>query len=184
MAERIKGEFLLDSNYDISIRKPLDARSLVPAYEALTIKDNWVIDGKVIAYNGMIVAVANTGDSSKNGIYFLFDQNTSKLKGPNVEDEANWHKVGETSDISDFAARISSIESELEDFKDRLEALENDSDIITYGYRSGFPGEGEPNKLYIAADEGKSYIWFNNDYLLVSGNEYEEPEVIYGGSAN
>lgn len=188
MAERAPGTYVLDTNYDLSIRKPLDARSLVPAYESLTLKDNWLnASGKVIAYNGMIVAVANTTDASKNGLYFLFDPNcTTGLKSPNVENEANWIKIGETSDIEAFATRVTVIESELTSIKDRLEALENDSDVITYGYRSGFPTEGKTNKLYVAADEGKTYVWFNNDYLPVSGtgSEYEEPEVIYGGSAD
>jgi hypothetical protein len=63
--------------------------------------------------------------------------------------------------------------------------LEEDTDVITYGYRSGFPTTGEANKLYVAADEGKTYIWFNDDYLSVGGGEsYEEPEVIFGGSAD
>jgi hypothetical protein len=38
----------------------------------------------------MIVAVANTSDISKNGLYFLFDANcTSALKSPNVTVENN-----------------------------------------------------------------------------------------------
>lgn len=182
MAERIVGEFILDSNYDISIRKPLDARSLVPAYEALTIKANWVIDGKVAAYNGMIVAVANTSDVSKNGIYFLFDPAcTSKLKSPNVEDVANWHKVGETSDISNLVTRITNIESELANIKDRLDTVEEKQTEV-FAHFSTFPASGTEGKLYIDSVERKSYVWIDTIGYLCVGEE--NPEIIYGGDAN
>jgi hypothetical protein len=185
MAERVRGEFTLDSNYDLSIRKPLDARSLVPTYESLMIKDNWMVDGKIAAYNGMIVAVADTNDASKNGIYFLFDQKcTSKLKSPDVEDPANWIKVGETSDISDFVNRVTTIESELDSIKSRLNVLENSSDIVTYGYRKIFPETGEEGKLYIAADEQKSYVWIDGVGYLCVGEENDEYTEINGGSAD
>ena len=185
---RVIGAVARNTNYEISIKKPLDARSLVKTYEDLLLESNWLNDaGKSIAYNGMLVAVANIEDVSKNGLYFLFDINcTSSLKSPDVTSEVNWLKIGETSEIGDLADRLSKIDSELEDIKDRLEALENDSDVVTYGYRSGFPVEGEPNKLYVAVDEAKTYVWVNGNYLLVSGSdgEYEEPDVIFGGSAD
>ena len=186
MAERATGTYVLDTNYDLSIRKPLDARSLVPAYESLTLKSNWLNDaGKIIAYNGMIVAVANTDDASKNGLYFLFDPDcTSKLKSPDVENVANWIKVGETSDIGDFTTRLTKIETELDSIKDRLDALEEKgSDVETWGYRALFPETGEANKLYVAADEGKTYIWFNDEYMSVGGDS-EQPEIIFGGTAD
>jgi hypothetical protein len=185
---RVIGVVSRNTNYEVTVKKPLDARSLVKTYEDLLLESNWLNDaGKSIAYNGMLVAVANTSDISKNGLYFLFDINcTSSLKSPDVTLESNWLKIGETSEIGDFADRLSKIDSELEDIKDRLEALENDSDVITYGYRSGFPIEGESNKLYVAADEAKTYVWVNGNYLAVSssGSDYEEPEVINGGSAD
>jgi hypothetical protein len=83
------------------------------------------------------------------------------------------------SELADFMSRLSDLEA-------RLTAIEAESDIVTYGYRSGFPQTGETNKLYIAADEEKSYVWFNDEYLAVGGadSSYEEPEVIYGGSAD
>ena len=185
MAERATGTYVLDTNYDLSIRKPLDARSLVPAYESLTLKSNWLNDaGKVIAYNGMIVAVANTDDASKNGLYFLFDPDcTSKLKSPDVENVTNWIKVGETSDIGDFTTRLTTIETELDSIKDRLDALETKGpDVETWGHRADFPPR-EVNKLYVAVDEQKTYIWFNDQYMSVGGDT-EEPEVIFGGTAD
>lgn len=182
---RVIGSVDRNLNYEVSIRKPLDARSLVKTYEDLLLTENWLNDaGKSIAYNGMLVAVANTSDASKNGLYFLFDINCkTNLKSPDVTNEANWLKIGETSEISDFVERISQVESDLEAIKDRLTALEEESDVITYGYRNDFPGVGEINKMYIAADEGKTYIWFNDDYLPVGGGDYEEPTTIYGGDS-
>lgn len=185
---RVIGEITRDSNYEVSIKKPLDARSLVKTYDDLLLEENWLnSSGKSIAYNGMLVAVANTSDSTKNGLYFLFDAScTTSLKSPKVTDESNWIKIGETSDINAFAERVSSIEAELINIKDRLDALEASQDVITFGYRSSFPEKGQENKLYVAADEGKSYIWFDDKYLPVGSQEsgYEEPEIIFGGTAD
>lgn len=183
---RVKGALIATSNYEVQVKKPLDARSLVPSYNDLTIKENWVKSGtaQVIAYNGMLVAVANTSDTSKNGLYMLFDINcTTALKSPDVTVESNWIKIGETSDISDFADRVATIEGEIDSIEERLTSLESRSDVETIGYRANFPSTGEPNKLYVAVDEQKSYVWVNDDYLPVGGSDYEDPEVIYGGSA-
>lgn len=185
MAQRTPGMMVRTSNYEMTIRKPLDARSLVSAYASLTMNENWLNEaGKSVAYNGMLVAVADTNDTTKNGLYFLFDPAcTSALKSPDVTNESNWIKIGETSDISALLERVTTIESELESIKDRLDTLENESDVETYGYRSGFPTTGEINKLYVAVDEGKTYIWFNDEYMSV-GEDSEQPEVIFGGTAD
>lgn len=163
-------------------RGPLDAKSIVKTYADLLKADTWTAvvneTETFIAYNGMIVAVwLNKEDTSKNGIYFLYDPAvTSTVKRPDIANEANWHKLAELSDIADFEARLSALEN-----------AEQESDVITYGYREGFPVEGEEGKLYVAADEKKSYVWFNGEYLAVGGSDgsnYEEPDVIYGGSAD
>lgn len=180
------GSQTVTTNYEIQVRKPFDARMLVPSYNDLLLKDNWVKAGttQVVAYNGMIVAVANTTDATDNGLYFLFDPDcTTALKSPDVTDAAHWIKIGETSDISELTTRLTTIETELDSIKDRLDALETKSDVETYGYRSGFPTTGEANKLYVAVDEGKTYIWFNEEYLSVGGSS-DEPEVIFGGTAD
>jgi hypothetical protein len=159
-------------------RGPLDAKSLVKTYAELTNAATWTYDDALVAYNGMIVAVyLDKVSANNNGIYYLFDPAiTSAVKKPDVTNEANWHKLADADGLVDKLTAID----------DRLTALEEqESDVLTFGYRSGFPATGEANKLYVAADEGKSYVWFNNAYLPVSGGgDYEEPEVIYGGTAD
>lgn len=109
---RLFGAKGVTTNYEVSVRKPFDARSLVPSYEDLISKANWLKDGstsQLVAYNGMIVAVANTSDTTKNGVYMLFDVASTSLKAPNVTTEANWHKL---ADFSDLTSIIKNIEDE------------------------------------------------------------------------
>jgi hypothetical protein len=170
----------LSSQYYYNNNGPLDAKSLVDKFELLTSADTWKDqEGNIIAYNGMLVAVwrERNENAYKNGIYFFHDGTTKRLPPvESIQDESNWHKLTELSDIADFESRLSALEN-----------AEQESDVITYGYREGFPVEGEEGKLYIAADEKKSYVWFNGEYLAVGGSDgsnYEEPDVIYGGSAD
>ena len=187
MSDRVIGMMLRDTNYEVTIRKPLDARSLVKSYSALLNEDNWLNEaGKSIAYNGMLVAVADTDNTTYNGLYFLFDPNCkSILKSPDVTKENNWVKIGETTDISGLVTRLSTIETELDSIERRLTTLETaESDVQTYGYRSGFPAEGKPNILYVAVDEERSYVWVNDKYLAVGSDSGGQPEVIFGGTAD
>ena len=189
---RVKGMIARSTNYEVTIKKPLDARSLVKTYEDLLSESNWLNgSGNSIAYNGMLVAVANTSDISKNGLYFLFDINcTTGLKSPDVTSEANWLKIGETSDIGDLAERISQIDNDL---SSRIDALEEDT-THTYGYRKDFPEVGQQNHMYIANDEHRTYTYVGGRYLPIADQfEYtdhddnpETPEVriICGGNAN
>lgn len=73
---------------------------------------------------------------------------------------------------------------ELESFESRLDALESQNKLHTYGYKEGFPPIGEEGHMYVAVDLQKSYVWFNNEYIVVSGDVYEEPDTICGGSAD
>lgn len=156
-------------------RGPLDARSIVRTYAELTTAETWTYDNTLVAYNGMLVAVYLDSDSTKNGIYYLFDPAVTKpINKPTVIDEANWHKLSDADGLVNKLIALS----------DRITALEEESDVITYGYRTGFPATGEAGKLYVAADEQKSYVWFNDDYLPLGGSDYDEPDIIYGGSAD
>lgn len=75
---------------------------------------------------------------------------------------------------------------DLESFESRLDALEAEEKLHTIGYRKDFPKPGMDGHMYVAVDEQKTYVWFNNDYLVVgeTGSAYEEPEVIFGGTAD
>lgn len=187
---RFRGSFIDLNNYEVNEKKPYDSRMLVSTYADLTDKSNWLAldpdtlepTSATVVYNGLLVAVANKDDVEHSGLYMLFDK-TNK-KNPNVELEENWLKIGENSDISDFVERLTGIENEINSIIDRLDALEGYSDVETIGYRKDFPVPGTPNKLYIAADESKSYVWFNDDYMVIGGSDYEEPTLIYGGSAD
>lgn len=156
-------------------RGPLDARSVVRTYADLTTAETWTYDNTLVAYNGMLVAVYLDSDSTRNGIYYLFDPTVTKpINKPTVTNEDNWHKLSDADGLVDKLIALS----------DRITALEEEeSDVITYGYRKDFPSVGEINKMYVAADEGKTYIWFNADYLPVGGGNYEEPTMIYGGDS-
>lgn len=109
---RVLGTFNTASNYDITVRRPFDARMLVPSYADLLDSANWTADGKIIAFNGMIVAVANTTDTTQNGIYYLFDPAcTSALKSPTVTDASNWHKLADLSEVNKLEERIAALET-------------------------------------------------------------------------
>ena len=201
---RVPGTFTISSNYDVSVKKPFDARMLVPTYADLTLKSNWQIvettssgttKTSFIAYNGMLVAVADKTDIANSGLYMLFDADGGK--NPDVEDVNSWLKIGETSDISDFVARLSNIETELGNIDERLTVLENleaEEKVHTYGYRKDFPKDGQQNHMYIANDEHRTYVFVGSSYLPIADqfeytnhdNDPETPEVriICGGSAN
>ena len=200
---RTTGEFIITSNYEVAARKPFDARSLVKSYEHLLLVDSWTVNNKINAYNGMIVAVANTSDVSKNGLYMLFDpNNTSSLKAPDVTVSTNWIKIGETSDVSEFASRIETIEKKLKDITDdmteldsRVTALETEERVHVVGYRHKFPADGEEGHMYIANDEGCTYVFTKGKYyhiadrILTFEDNDNDPEtddlrIIYGGDAN
>ena len=172
------GSILLGSQYAYDGRGPFDTKMLVKTYEDLTTTETWLgSDGSSLAYNGMLVAVWRDSDASNNGIYFLYN-GMKNNKDLDVTNSNNWHKLVSATDL----------ESSLAEIDRRITALEEQaSDVLTYGYRSGFPAMGEPNKLYVAADEEKTYVWFNGEYLAIGSNStdsYEKPDIIYGGSAD
>lgn len=82
---------------------------------------------------------------------------------------------------------------DLESFETRLQALEAERTHV-YGYRSGFPAEGERDHIYIAEDEHRTYIYADNRYIHIADkfdtedddNNPNTPEVriIFGGTAD
>lgn len=184
---RVLGAVTRDSNYEVSTKKPLDARSLVKTYDDLLNINNWVnANGNPIVYNGMIVAVwLNTTDPSKNGIYFLHDATVTSAKGtPDVTKESNWHKL---ADVTDITVKLAAIDDSFENIENRLAALENGVEQeaqVTFAEYSQFPSIGESNKLYIALDEKASFIWDGDAYVRIGGETTDiDIKLINGGSA-
>lgn len=199
---RVPGAVAATSNYEVQVRKPLDARALVPTYNDLLIKDNWVKTGttQVIAYNGMVVSVADTTDTSKNGIYFLFDPNcTTALKSPDVTNESNWFKIGENSDISDYSERLAAIELQLSTFEGRLDSLDSRLDAVEASIEEGgnstpstvtankfsdLPDVGEENIVYIVEEENATYRWeVDSSAYFCIGRETPDIQIIFGGTS-
>lgn len=196
---RVRGSITFTSNYESGISKPMDARMLVPSYEDLLNNENWLTSkGTPCCFNGMLVAVANTSNTTQNGLYMLFDASNSRK--PNVTLETNWIKIGETSDISEFVTRIETIEQSLSEIAadltsldERVTVLESEDRTHTYGYRKDFPAVGQPNHIYRAEDQHRSYVYSGSEYLPIGDTIYEywdldgddEPDVrvINGGSA-
>ena len=172
-----------------SVKGPLDSKSLVKTYAELLDTNTWTnqLDGKDVftAYNGMIVAVwLNKDDTSKNGIYFLFDPLvTTALKKPDVTKESNWHRLDNSENAGDEILRIMAIETDVEEIKNDITELESNQSE-SFAKRELFPEEGNVNKIYIALDEQKTYTWDNSlGYICISGNT-PEIQIICGGNAN
>ena len=113
-----------------------------------------------------------------NGYWYLTNDTAEVYVCLNIDGHLVLKKINECDTTSDWD------EVRIEEIEARLTALENSSDIETFGYRSGFPTTGESNKLYVAVDEQKSYVWVNDQYMSVGGSDYEEPSVIFGGTAD
>ena len=146
------------NQYLYTNRGPLDAKSLVKDYTALLSKTTWTVDGTedgtLVAYNGMITAVwLNKNDTSKNGIYFLFDPTvTTALKKPDVTVEANWHKFAELSDLDNIKEQLSAISDELSGIKTRLASLEADKVIIRRDNESNYKQKTPANNEICLVD--------------------------------
>lgn len=172
------------NQYKYTGRGPLDTKALVKTFADLTTEATWLGDNNVkIAYNGMVTAVWKDEDRTKNGVYFLYDPVvTTVLQAPNVTISDNWHKLTDIDDLAALTARLNAIEAAFLTVESRLTELEENEDILTYNLRARFPTTGVSGKLYTAVDEGKSYVWYNNDYVLI-GSDYNDIELIYGGAA-
>lgn len=116
----------INDQYKYTGRGPFDAKALVKTYAELLDLNTWTTNDNLVAYNGMITAVwLNKEDTSKNGIYFLFDASViTALKKPDVTNEANWHKFAELSDLAALTKQLTTLSDELSGVKTRLATLE------------------------------------------------------------
>lgn len=185
------------NQYTLLDSKPLDSKALVQTYSKLISADTWTVNGKNIAYNGMIIAVWLDKEtingvsqlSSKNGVYFLFDKSVTSTRNstPDVTNEANWHKLGGIDSLPGLADQISAIQTDLDKVKSEVEELQ-DSATVVRETKSDFPEVGTTGKIYVATKEATTYVWYNDDYLPVgdgvSGSGEIEIQIIHGGNAN
>ena len=165
-------------------RGPIDSKALVKTYAELTNPATWTVNSVLVAYNGMVTAVwLNKTDTSKNGLYYLFDpQVVSALTKPDVTNEANWHRLGATDNINNITSKLQEIEASLADTNSRVEDLERHKTEF-FTTRAEFPEEGATNKLYIAADERKTYGWHAAVGYFCVGEQNVAPDIICGGDA-
>ena len=174
------------NQYALKGKGPLDAKSLVKTYAELLDTNTWLVEGVNSAYNGMITAVwMNNTDTSKNGVYFLFDSKITTARGtPDVTDESNWHKLGGIESLPGLADQISSIRSELEKVQTEVKVLQSSATVIVK-QKAELPSEGLPGKLYVVTEEAMTFVWFNGDYLPVGDGTGDTPDIqiIHGGNA-
>lgn len=174
----------INTNYLYTGAGPFDAKSLKNTYEELLLVATWTSsDSAFFAYNGMIVAVWKDPESTNNGIYYLFDPTYTGQRGkkPDVTNSANWHKISDKVDVSAIQRAIDSLQERVTILEERKEKLH------TYGYRHLFPAPGEEGHMYVAEDLKRTYVWANNQYVLVGAGFEETDEgqlIIDGGDAD
>lgn len=90
--------------YEVSQRKPFDARQLVSTKSELTKESTWLPSGATLtnAYTGMITAVAADTIASNNGVYYLKDRTA-------LTSEDSWVKLAEIADLVDLQTAIDEI---------------------------------------------------------------------------
>jgi hypothetical protein len=119
-----------------------------------------------------------------NGYWYLTNDTAEVYVCLEVEGHLRLKKINECNINQDFPS--------LESFEDRLEALEAERTHV-YGYRKDFPAPGQRDHVYIAADEKRTYIFVNNQYLPIADQfDYTDHDqdsttpdvrILYGGSA-
>ena len=98
---------LTGSQYIHSGLGPFDGKMLTDSYDKLLVADTF----HGYAYNGMLVAVANRADTSKNGIYYFYDSKWNGRGALDVTVTNNWHKLGTLAEINAIADRVSALEA-------------------------------------------------------------------------
>ena len=114
----------------------------------------------------------------------LFDINGNLLITP---EEGCWYITIDTYELYVcFNGTLSLVNSAVEDFSEKLNALETkiDSKIQTYGYKFSLPTTGEEGVIYCVTDENAQYRWdaFSRQYFCI-GRDYKEIQVLHGGQA-
>ena len=118
-------------------------------------------------------------DKLVNGYWYLTNDTAEVYVCLEIDGQLTLKKINEC----DASAELDEIR--IDDIENRLAALEEkDSDVLTYASFNVFPATGQANTLYVDTTTQKSYIWLNSKYTPVGGSEYEEPDIIFGGTAD
>lgn len=116
-------------------------------------------------------------DKLVNGYWYLTNDTAEVFVCLEIDGKLQLRKINDCESDWD-EIRIENIES-------RLAALEEQgSDVLTYASLSAFPLVGHSDTLYIDTSAQKTYVWINSDYVPVGGSDYEEPTMIFGGTAD
>jgi hypothetical protein len=123
--------FWLESGYALSLGVPMDSRTVVGSVANLTTTDIWMKDGVCIAYNGMLVGVADNKNIGDSGLYYLFDPECkTSLQSPNVQNIDNWIKLCSVAQLNALSSRILQIEKDLSGITADIKTLQNDVSSI------------------------------------------------------
>ena len=119
-----------------------------------------------------------------NGYWYLTNDTAEVFVCLEVDGHLTLRKINECNVPSDFP--------EFDSFERRIEALEADR-THEYATRREFPNMGEKDHLYIAKNENRTYVYFNETYLPIADRfETEDHDadpntpdvrIIFGGSA-
>jgi hypothetical protein len=116
-----------------------------------------------------------------NGYWYLTNDTAEVFVCLEIDGHLTLKKINECLDTSE----VEWDEFRIEDIENRLTALETQgSDVLTCASFETFPATGRSNTLYVDTATQKSYIWLNTEYVPVSGSEYVEPAIIFGGTAD
>ena len=191
---RFKGSHI-STVYDTNKRFPLDARMLVGSYADLINPQTWIPSGQSSGsnlFNGMLTVVTEDG---YKGLYCLINKDAvtdenylNYVQDKSIGNPVNqyfsmWEKYASDSDLTTLLQEIQADYATIDFVEERVKSVEGDRSVATYAYRSLFPAKGDVNKLYVAVDTETSYIWHNNEYLPVGGGS-EQPDIIFGGTAD
>ena len=112
-----------------------------------------------------------------NGYWYLTNDTAEVFVCLEIDGHKTLKKINECDIDTDF---------DFESFDDRLTALESEEKLHTYGYRSSFPELGVEGHIYVAVDEQKTYVFFNNEYAVIGevNDGTGSPDIIFGGTAD
>jgi hypothetical protein len=111
-----------------------------------------------------------------NGYWYLTNDTAEVYVALEIDGIIQLKKINECDINNDF---------DFEAFDGRLTALESQEKLHTFASEALFIGRltGEEGHMYVSIAEGTTYVWFEGAYRPIGGN-VEEPEIIFGGTAD